>query len=81
MIKLNFKRRAWTAASYIAFAIAGWFLANILVMGVYQPTEGLGHSPKVWQVLWDLRGLVLLPAPFILLGIWSRRKAEAIIPV
>ena len=44
----------------------------VLLNGKYNPDLEPGHYLKIWEVLWDIRGLIIGPAPFFLLGVLFR---------
>ncbi|KAA9129679.1 hypothetical protein F3N42_15050 [Marinihelvus fidelis] len=76
MNKTKLIRNVQTLASYLFFGLGLWFFLYFLLFGRYLPSGGMGYESRVWQVLWELRGLVIVPAPFVLIGMMLRRKAN-----
>lgn len=65
----------WSFFAYVAFGLAAWFFLHFLLFAEYVAPTEYGRGLKVWHVLWDMRGLVLLPGIFVLFGLLFRRNA------
>ena len=59
----------WRFFAFLFFGISVWFFFGVLLTGTYAPTFKMSDPPKVWEVLWDLRGVVVLPAIYMLPGL------------
>jgi len=63
----------WSFFSYLFFGFSILVFLFFLFNGKYNPELEPGRYLKIWEVLWDIRGLVIAPAPFLLLGLLFRR--------
>jgi len=60
----------WKLFSFLFFGLGIWVFLNLLLKGEYYPSSEFSqfNPPKAWEVLWDLRGVVIAPAFFLLPG-------------
>ena len=68
----------WSFLSNVFLAFGAWLFLDLFFTAEYFPSSeyNLGTGPKLWEVLWDVSSaLIVIPAPWILIGLLFRRFA------
>jgi len=59
----------WRFFAILFFGISIWFFFSVLLKGTYAPIIDMRDPPKVWEVLWDLRGVAVGLVFYLLPGL------------
>jgi len=59
----------WRFFAFLFFGISIWMFFTLLLKGTYAPIIDQRDPPKTWEVLWDIRGVVVGPIIYMLPGV------------
>ena len=59
----------WRFFAILFFSISVWMFFFVLLKGTYAPIIDMRDPPKTWEVLWELRGVVVGPVIYMLPGL------------